>query len=224
MAAAFADPEIRGIITGLWMLGVEYYAARTDGVLTLTRADVGWLAGREQARYALRRLRAACDAVGYAMREENGAVLITIRNFAKRQGLDYAAGGVGARSMAEDSVESAPPPKSEDRSPKTEDRERRSTRPRSEPARPSPPRLLNLLSKEDGPDESKIAFALEMEPIITAEAEADHPRDAKARSAKVRSLTLRYWRAQLRREAKGGSSGNMQADLEEHERRLQAQR
>lgn len=67
------------------------------------------------------------------------------------------------------------------------------------PAGGSRPRLTNLLANEKGDFESKRLWAIEHEPIIVAEAEAAHPRDAKARSAKVRSLTLRYWRAHLRR-------------------------
>jgi len=61
-------------------------------------------------------------------------------------------------------------------------------------------RLANLLAKEPGEAAAKIAFCEEAEPIIVAEAEAAHPRDRLARSAKVRSLTLRFYRAQLRRE------------------------
>jgi len=66
----------------------------------------------------------------------------------------------------------------------------------------SVPRLVNLLSREEGSLEEKSAWAIEYEPILVAESEAEHPRDARARSAKLRSLTLRYWRAHRRRNGK----------------------
>ncbi len=64
--------------------------------------------------------------------------------------------------------------------------------------------LVNLLSQEPGEPADKAAWIARMEAILTAEAESEHPHDAKARAAKLRSLTLRYWRQELRNPG-GGS-------------------
>ena len=87
---AFEDPEIRGIIVGLWVLAVHYHAAQTDDVVSLSHGDVAWLTDREQRRAGLARLRRACDAMGYVVRDHGKRVEVEVRNLAQKQGFNSA--------------------------------------------------------------------------------------------------------------------------------------
>lgn len=57
---------------------------------------------------------------------------------------------------------------------------------------------LNVLAKERGSEHAKAAFLEAELERIEAEAEALHPRDRKARNAKMRSLIIGWWRQRLR--------------------------
>lgn len=101
-ADAFADPEIRGIIVGLWMLGQAAHAGERGDRLILTHADVHWLTKREQLRAGLARLRRACDAVSYPISQEGESIIVDVSNLAENQ-------RSAPRTPPEDSVHSAPP-------------------------------------------------------------------------------------------------------------------
>lgn len=83
----FSDPELRGIVVGLWVVAVEHQAARTDDTVTLSDGDLRWITGREQRRHALCALRAACLRMGYATSTHAAHVVVKVRNLQRKQGL-----------------------------------------------------------------------------------------------------------------------------------------
>jgi hypothetical protein len=93
-AKVFADPETRGIILGVWVIARRAHANRTGDCVTLTEGDVAWITGRRQAHRALARLSRALDAIAWRSWRDGRAVVVEVRNFARKQGLDSAAGGV----------------------------------------------------------------------------------------------------------------------------------
>lgn len=135
-ASAFVDPETRGIITGLWMLAGEAFAAKTNDTVILTHGDVAWLTGREQVRAGLASLRRACDAVSYTMRAEGRTVSVHVRNFAQKQGFDSARRGV----VSGDSADSASLRDPSTKEPITEGRE--DSAPPSAPLPTDPPKRV----------------------------------------------------------------------------------
>lgn len=158
MGPAFADPETRGIVLGLWMVGVESFAPATGNIVTITQHEALWITGRERYRAAMQVVARVCEKVGYRVwfhprgtpvphwsdlaqtlvrpctdpgetlvrpsrdspetlvRVPKGTVAMSvhIRKLSEKQHLHYAGRVVTPHTP--------PPPKSEDRSPKSEDR------------------------------------------------------------------------------------------------------
>jgi len=117
-AGIFADPEMRGMVVGLWVIAVEYQAARTDDLVTLTDADLQWITGRTQRRHALSSMRALCELMSYSMSEHPRHVVVHVRNLQRKQGLTPRLRcGTSATPSASDSdsdseyrVRKKPPP------------------------------------------------------------------------------------------------------------------
>src|SRR5262245_13271444 len=80
-----ADPTLRGVVLGLWMVARRAFAGRTNDTVTLTQGDVAWITG---GRAEL--LRAACEQMGYDLTEAPLVSRVVIRNFSKKQGF-YSA-------------------------------------------------------------------------------------------------------------------------------------
>ena len=64
---ALADPETRGIISGLWIVAGQSFAGKTGDVVTLTSGDLTWITGRENRRAALIVLSRACQKLDYRL-------------------------------------------------------------------------------------------------------------------------------------------------------------
>lgn len=196
-AHVFADLEGRAVIWGLWLVAWRAYAGKTDNWVTLTHADLMWISGRSQVKSALKLVRTWCEVMSYSVQVHGEVVKIQIRNLAKKQGMSKLTAPLFGTDCHPSEFRV---PSSEVR--EEEEQDLRFAQILSVTAPPSAPRLVNLLAREPGSVEEKTAWAIENEPVILAEAEAAFPRDAKARSAKVRSTTLRWWRAHRRRESK----------------------
>lgn len=67
MAPAFASREDRALLVGLWMVSMEAHATATGNIVTLTHADLCWIADRQQPPAALRALAGTCARVGYKL-------------------------------------------------------------------------------------------------------------------------------------------------------------
>lgn len=89
-AEAWADPEMRGMIVGLWQLAAEAFAGKTGDTVTLNRSDIAWISGRHRRDVALTSLQRLANVMGYSLRLRGDVAEITIRNFAKKQGFDSA--------------------------------------------------------------------------------------------------------------------------------------
>lgn len=129
-AEAFADLELRAMWTGLLLIASERHAGKTLDRVTLTRADVAWITQRNRPDAALKALKKLAHAWGYTVEpstqlqpqhranieptssqhpanvqptpgESPGNVVhVTIRNFAKKQGVGSASRGTTPRDSA----------------------------------------------------------------------------------------------------------------------------
>lgn len=97
---ALEDPEARGIVVGLWVLAVQYHAAQTGDEVALGLGDLVWLTGRAQRAHALGALRAVCERMNYALREDGKRVIVQVRNLQRKQGFDSASRGAATRNSA----------------------------------------------------------------------------------------------------------------------------
>jgi hypothetical protein len=100
-AAVFADRDLRSIVVGLWVKGVEKFISKTGDTLTMTASDVCWITGTERGVDAAKLLRRACEAMAYRPRvscdrharcprsscQRPAIWTVYIRNFSKKQGL-----------------------------------------------------------------------------------------------------------------------------------------
>lgn len=100
-AHVFADRELRGIVVGLWVKGVEKFISKTGDELTMTASDLCWITGTERGVDAAKLLRRACEALAYRLRvscdrhancprntcQRPAKWVVYIRNFSKKQGL-----------------------------------------------------------------------------------------------------------------------------------------
>lgn len=89
-AKVFADPEARGIVVGLWVLAVQYHAAKTGDRVTLGAGDLVWLTGRTQVAHAERALRALCARMQYPVSGDRHCLVVDVRNLKRKQGFDSA--------------------------------------------------------------------------------------------------------------------------------------
>lgn len=96
----FEDPESRGMAWGLWLLAVQYHAARTGNEVTLGQGDLVWLTGRSQRAPALNALRTLCERLEYPMRVEGRRVVVTVRNLQRKQGFNSATPAETTRTSA----------------------------------------------------------------------------------------------------------------------------
>lgn len=107
-AEAWADPRMRGMLVELWRLAHEAHASKTHDEVILSPGSVVDVTGNPHHFYARRLLRSLCKSVGYGYRESGVSTIVSIRNFAKKQGLDSAVRGADAEHYAETSA--TPPP------------------------------------------------------------------------------------------------------------------
>ena len=109
-AAAWAKPELRGMLVELWRIAGEKYAGRTNDEIVLTPGDLSCVAGRSQVRHNLVAVSLLCKHVGYTMRTEGSITYVRVRNFAKKQGFDSAPRGATPRSYADSATPPIPTP------------------------------------------------------------------------------------------------------------------
>lgn len=102
---AWSDPEMRGMIVGLWQLAAEAFAGRTADTVHLGITDVAWITGKRRRDVALTSLQRLADVMGYSLELRGDVAVIQIRNFSKKQGFNSAARGV---------TPAAPPPSDSD--------------------------------------------------------------------------------------------------------------
>lgn len=134
-AKIFADPEKRGILLGLWLAAGEAFAGKTADTVTLTRADLTFITGRRLLDPGRTSLQGVCDLIGYSLQPDGDLTVITVRNFAKKQGWHPAKRGVTPRT---------PPPSESD---SDTDTEKKSARAESR-GRKRPPRTPDLFTRE----------------------------------------------------------------------------
>jgi hypothetical protein len=132
-AAVFADATLRGQFLGLLMVAREAHAGRTGDTLHLSRADVAWISGRSRPDIARKSLQYLANILEYPFEVLGEVVRITIRNFAKKQGLHSAGRGV-SRIRTPQKLRTPHPSESESES-ETEKRRGK----RTAPAAPAPP-------------------------------------------------------------------------------------
>src|SRR5215813_1811187 len=63
----FADPLLRGVIVGIWVIAARAHASATDDEVTLTAADILWITGKERMAEGAKLLRRACEAAAYIL-------------------------------------------------------------------------------------------------------------------------------------------------------------
>ncbi len=110
----WADPEMRGMIVGLWQLAAEAFAGRTSDTVHLSASDVSWITGRRRRDVALTSLQRLANVMGYSLELRGDVAVIQIRNFSKKQGFNSASRGVPPAT---------PPPSDSDSESDTERRE-----------------------------------------------------------------------------------------------------
>lgn len=222
-AEAWRDPEIRGIIVGLWQLAAQAHASSTGGWVTLTPGLIAALTGRERAGAGLARLRCAARAMSYTVRCEAGTVSVLVRNFAKKQGFT-------PQTPAESPQHSAPSEEPKNRRTK-EPKNQREREPAS-PAASAPERWAQMFSQESPqPPQGAVAWVASVLPVIEGEADAAFPREPptpQARTGKVRALLWRYWRHEQAngwKRPEGRVNGNRRPTvIEETKRELERRR
>jgi hypothetical protein len=96
----FADPTLRGIVVGIWLIAARAHISATNDELTLTPADVLWITGKDRMVDGAKLLRRACEATAYTLRiscdrhatcqrstcERPAKWVIHVRNFSRKQG------------------------------------------------------------------------------------------------------------------------------------------
>jgi len=97
---AFEAPESRGIVVGLWVLGVQYHACQDGDEVTLGHGDLTWLTGRTHWAPALDALRVVCESMAYPLRVEGRRVVVGVRNLQRKQGFNSALRERSPRSSA----------------------------------------------------------------------------------------------------------------------------
>jgi hypothetical protein len=84
--SVFDDPEVRGMLVGLWVIAARAHVSKTGDVVSLSRGDIAWITGRAQHVHATRALNALCARMSYTMNARGERVEIHIRNFTRKQG------------------------------------------------------------------------------------------------------------------------------------------
>jgi hypothetical protein len=64
----FADPFMRGIVTGIWIVGARAHISATKDELSLTNADALFITGKDRMVDAAKVLRRVCEAMNYPFR------------------------------------------------------------------------------------------------------------------------------------------------------------
>jgi hypothetical protein len=222
----FEDPEARGIVCGLWLLAVQYHAAQTGDEVALGLGDLVWLTGRAQRAHALGALRAVCERMEYAVRDEGKRVLVRVRNLQRKQGFtprataeppqpDYASEEPKNQGTEEPTLRGPAPPAARSRgsASKTpvEPSEPRAPEAASGAMRTDPAAWARMFeSAPDPPPEGVESWIASVLPVIEGEADAafaSGPPSAKAWNGKVRALLWRYWRHRSR-DAPGAARSN----------------
>lgn len=176
-ADVWSDLESRAMLVELWRLAAEAFAGKTGDTVCLSPAALRSVTGRERHFTGVSRLATLCSRVGYEIRTDGSATLVTIRNFAKKQGFGSADRVATPRT---------PPPSDSD-----SDSDLKNL-PSVDAEAASPPKdspLLNLLSKLPGDRAEKAAFLAETGPQIEV--------DAATGTRSVPSLTVAYYRRYL---------------------------
>jgi len=78
---------MRGMIVGLWIIAKRSYIDKTDGWVSLSRADLEWITGRMHRKSGVNAIRMLAERMEYPIRENGKRVEIQIRNFTRKQGL-----------------------------------------------------------------------------------------------------------------------------------------
>lgn len=103
-AGVFADPRLRGIIVGVFVIAAERHASKTGDVVSLTSGDLLWITGAPNAGSGSLALSRAVAAMGWrAHREQTagGTVWhIELRNFSRKQGFGAGPSGGNAALTA----------------------------------------------------------------------------------------------------------------------------
>jgi uncharacterized phage protein (TIGR02220 family) len=110
----FADPLLRGVIVGIWVIAARAHISATNDELTLTTADIGWITGKDRMVDAAKLLRRACEAAAYCLRiscdrhatcvrntcQRPARWVIQVRNFSRKQGFTPQTPAETPRSSA----------------------------------------------------------------------------------------------------------------------------
>ncbi len=142
-ASIAADPRSRGMLIGLWMIASERHASKTADTVTLNHGDVIWITGTDKVGPGVQALLQLCYRMGYEVARGGGTVAVTIRNFARKQGFDSAARGVGAETY------SATPHPSESESESESEKKKKEATPLVVSATPKPTRQVAEVSPEE---------------------------------------------------------------------------
>ncbi len=100
-AEVWADPLRRGVLVELWRTARAAGAGFTENTVTLTHSDLIRITGSASLQGAASRLRATCEPLGYPLVNTGRTYAVTIRNFARKQGLHSADRG-GLRTLEQE--------------------------------------------------------------------------------------------------------------------------
>lgn len=112
--AVFADPVLRGVVVGIWVIAARAHVSATNDELTMTPADVLWITGKDRMVDGAKLLRRACEAAAYCLRiscdrhatcvrstcQRPARWVVHVRNFARKQGFTPQTPAETPRSSA----------------------------------------------------------------------------------------------------------------------------